>query len=95
MNQMLVGVQKFNWFFNQTKTQKGAEEMKENSQPLAALYGYRGKRNKIHFIGRKGTITLCGKSIEIRKILPLCNGLNSLREIINWPGPQNLHTILV
>lgn len=57
--------------------------MKESAQPLVVLYGYRDKGNKTHFIGRKGIITINGKSAEIQKVLRLCNGLNSLREIID------------
>jgi len=56
--------------------------MKVNSQPLAVLYGYKGKRNETHFIGRKGLITICGMSAEIKKILCLCNGLNNVYDII-------------
>jgi len=66
--------------------------MKENSQPLVVLYGYRGKRNETHFIGRKGIITLDGKSAVIKKILCLCNGLNTLREIINLLPSMNPDT---
>lgn len=57
--------------------------MKESSQPLAILYGYSGKGNETHFIGRKGIITIGGKSAEIKKILRFCNGLNSLLKIID------------
>ena len=56
--------------------------MKENSQPLVILYGYRGKRNETNFIGRKGIITICGMGKEIQKILCFCNGLNSMQDII-------------
>ncbi len=57
--------------------------MQEDSQPLAMLYGYRSNRNKLSFIGRKGLITLSGKRRTIERILRLCNGMNSARDIIN------------
>ena len=57
--------------------------MQENSHPLAILYGYRSNRNELNFIGRKGLITLFGKSRAIEKILRLCNGMTTVREIVN------------
>lgn len=57
--------------------------MKDISQPLAVLYGYRSKGNRTHFVGRKGLITISGRRTEIQKILCLCNGLNSINDIIN------------
>lgn len=68
--------------------------MKENSQPLAILYGYSGKGNETHFIGRKGIITIGGKSAEIKKILRLCNGLNSLRNIIELLSSINSNVVV-
>lgn len=67
--------------------------MKESAQPLVVLYGYRGKGNKTYFIGRKGLIAINGKMVEIQKILRLCNGLNSLREIIDLLSPIDADTV--
>lgn len=55
--------------------------MKENSYPLAVLYGYRSGRNELSFVGRTGLITLSGRSMAIDKILRLCNGMTSVRDI--------------
>ncbi len=55
--------------------------MQENSQPLAVLYGYQSNKNELSFNGRNGVITLRGKSSEIKKVLCLCNGLNSVQDI--------------
>ncbi len=55
--------------------------IKEDYRPLAVLYGYRSKKNTLSFVGRKGLITLSGKSATIQKILRLCNGFNSLADI--------------
>ena len=61
--------------------------MQENSQPLAILYGYSSKRNEMSFIGRKGVITLSGGAATIKKILCHCNGMNSVRDIVNKMSP--------
>lgn len=68
--------------------------MKESAQPLVVLYGYKDEGNKTHFIGRKGLITINGKSTEIQKILRLCNGLNSLREIIDLLSPIDSSVVI-
>ncbi|NQV88480.1 MAG: SagB family peptide dehydrogenase [Parcubacteria group bacterium] len=57
--------------------------MERHSQPLAILYGYRKNRNELNFVGRKGIISLSGRSKDIEKILRLCNGMNSVQDIIN------------
>lgn len=67
--------------------------MQEHSYPLAILYGYRNKRNEISFIGRKGLITLSGKSAMLEKILGLCNGMTSLRNIVNQLSSVNSEEI--
>lgn len=58
----------------------------QDFRPLVVLYGYSSMRNKLSFIGRKGLITLTGKSAKIQKILRLCNGLNSVADIIRKIG---------
>lgn len=68
--------------------------MKEHSYPLAVLYGYRSKRSEIRFIGRRGLITLSGKMGVIEKILRLCNGMTSFREIVNQSPWANAEEIL-
>lgn len=68
--------------------------MKESSQPLAILYGYCGKGNETHFIGRKGLITIGGKSAEIKKILRLCNGLNNLSKIMGMLPSINSNIVV-
>ena len=68
--------------------------MKESSQPLAILYGYSSKGNETHFIGRKGIITIGGKSTEIKKILRLCNGLNSLHNIMDLLPSINSNVVV-
>lgn len=55
--------------------------MQENSNPLAVLYGYRNNRDELSFVGRKGIITIFGKSRKIEKILRLCNGMSTARDI--------------
>ncbi|MEK7576074.1 MAG: YcaO-like family protein [Patescibacteria group bacterium] len=57
--------------------------MQANSQPLVVLYGYSSKRNELQFIGRKGIITLSGKAVKIRKLLRLCTGMTSVRDIVD------------
>ncbi len=57
--------------------------MKKDSQPLAVLYGYKGKGNETHFIGRKGLISIRGRRTQIQQVLCLCDGLNRVQEIIN------------
>ncbi len=56
--------------------------MKKDSQPLVVLYGYMGKGNETHFMGRKGLITISGRRTEIQKVLCHCNGLNRVQDII-------------
>ncbi|MES2216493.1 MAG: YcaO-like family protein [Patescibacteria group bacterium] len=65
-----------------------------NSRPLARLYGYRGKRNRTHFVGRKGLIRLHGKSVLIQKVLSQCNGYNSVREITKKLAGSSLEEVV-
>jgi len=63
--------------------------IKEDFYPLVVLYGYRGKRNSISFVGRNGLITLSGKIALIQKILRLCNGYNGVRDITRILRPTS------
>lgn len=56
--------------------------MHENAQPLVMLYGYSDKKNELSFVGRKGIITIAGATAQIKRILRLCNGLTSVRDIV-------------
>lgn len=55
--------------------------IEQDYRPLVVLYGYRSKRNTLSFVGRKGLVTLSGKSAIIERILRLCNGFNSVGDI--------------
>lgn len=63
--------------------------MQENSHPLAILYGYQSNRNELSFVGRKGIITLSGRSAKIDKILRLCNGMTSFHDIVEQSPSVN------
>jgi ribosomal protein S12 methylthiotransferase accessory factor len=56
--------------------------MVENACPLVVLYGYRAGRNELVFMGRQGLITLSGSRTKIEGLLRLCNGMTSVREIM-------------
>jgi ribosomal protein S12 methylthiotransferase accessory factor len=57
--------------------------IEQDFRPLVVLYGYRSGRDTLSFVGRKGLITLGGKSDIIQKILRLCNGFNSVADIVH------------
>jgi len=50
--------------------------------------------NKTSFIGRKGLITIGGKSREIKKILSFCNGLTTIEDILKKMLPTSSAVVL-
>lgn len=63
--------------------------IEQDYRPLVVLYGYRSRRNTLSFVGRKGLITLSGKSAIIERILRLCNGFNNVADITRKLRPVN------
>lgn len=55
--------------------------MKKGQRPLVIAYGYPKDKDDFEFIGRQGTILICGYQQAFTRILPLCNGHRTIVEI--------------
>ncbi len=55
--------------------------MRTNQNPLVITYGYPVDQDEFHFLGRNGIIQIKNHQSEIVRILPLCHGYSTLKEI--------------